>query len=277
VGQALSRSPGGRRSAVAPLALAGVAVTAVAAVAAVALGPRVVDAVRGDRTVAPDAALDDQCGRVPDAARRTALVAQDGRKLGAALVGDDDARAAVVLRHGASQTICDWLPWADELAATGVRVLLFDRRGQGSSPGDPGLAHEPDDLASAVEGLRASGADRVVLVASSMGNSVTFAALERITSDVCAVVSVSPVLTSADSSGRVDGRTPAPLPPSLFTTWETGNPTIAANARRLATLADEQRSQVRELPVDTDDHSLALVRNHDEVRDFVTDAVSSCA
>lgn len=242
------------------------------------LGPRVVDTVRGDRTVAADAALDDQCRDVPDAARRTTLVADDGRELGAALVGDERARTAVVLRHGASQTICDWLPWADELAAgTGVRVLLFDRRGQGSSPGEPGLVHEPDDLARAVEEVRAAGVDRVVLVASSMGNSVTFAALEQITSEVCAVVSVSPVLTSADGSGRADGRSPAPLPASVFTTWETDNPAIAANADRLTTLADEQGSRVSELPVDTDDHSLALVRNHDEVRDFVTAAVASCA
>ena len=197
--------------------IAAFVVTFVVVTLVVTLGPRVVDRLFGDREVAADAPLDEQCRSVPDSARRVTLPGLlDGRPLGGAVVGADDARTAVVLRHGASQTLCDWLDWADELVdATGVRVVLFDRRGQGSSPGEAGLALEPLETAIVAAWSRETGADEVVLVASSMGNSVTFAALEAIDDAVCALVSISPVLTSADASGQVDGRSPTALPPAV--------------------------------------------------------------
>lgn len=86
-------------------------------------------------TYAPDSPLAEQCDDVPATARRVTLRAEDGFELGAATVGPADAPVGVVLRQGAGQTICQWLPVADRVAAdTGARVLLFDRRGFGSSP-----------------------------------------------------------------------------------------------------------------------------------------------
>lgn len=239
--------------------------------------PFALDRWRTDGTSAVDAALTDQCGRVPDSASRVTLTGADGRQLGAASVGDADATTAVVLRHGASQTLCDWLGWADEIAADhGVRVLLFDRRGQGSSPGEPGLASEPDDLVAAASLARGDGAEEIVLVASSMGNSVTFSALPALDADgqsICAVVSISPVLTS----GALDGRSPTPLPATTWVTWESPDARITDFAESLQRDAERQGGTARMLPVDSEHHSLALVKNHDDVRAFVSEAVGSCA
>lgn len=235
------------------------------------LGPMVFGRGQGAKEVPPDAPLAEQCPDVPDSASRLTLRASDGRDLGAATVGSSDAATAVVLRHGASQTLCDWLPWAEELAeGTGVRVVLFDRRGEGSSPGDEDLDPEPDDLSAAVARTRADGADEVVLVASSMGNRSTWAALDRI-DDVCAVVSVSPALPASASNAVTH------VPDSVWVTYETGDDTIVTTSRALLAAAEESGATVRDLGVDTDDHSLALVENHDEVGDFVTEAVASCA
>lgn len=239
--------------------------------------PFALDRWRTDDTSASDDPLTDQCSDVPDDASRVTLTAADGRTLGAAAVGNADATTAVVLRHGASQTLCDWLGWADEIAAEqGVRVLLFDRRGQGSSPGETGLAPEPDDLVGAVALARDEGAEQVVLVGSSMGNSVVFSALPALDADghpICAVVSISPVLTS----GALDGRSPTPLPATTWVTWESPDARITGFAESLQRDAERQGGAARTLPVDTDHHSLALVKNHDEVRAFVSDAVGSCA
>jgi hypothetical protein len=68
--------------------------------------------VTSDTTYDPDTPLADQCDDVPSGASRVTVKADDGRTLGAALVGPRTASVGVVLRQGAGQTICDWLPWA---------------------------------------------------------------------------------------------------------------------------------------------------------------------
>lgn len=231
------------------------------------------------RTVDPDTPLAEQCAKVPAGAARTTLTAADGRVLGAAVVGPQDTPVGVVLRQGASQTLCEWLPWAGTLAeATGARVLLFDRRGRGSTPGEGDLAAEPGDTAVAVARLREDGAQRIALVASSMGNSVMFSALPDLVPAPCAVASVSPVLVSSDSRGTVDATALRSLPDSLWVTWEAQNPTIAGTVRLVREAAAAQGLAAPHLlPVDTMDHSRQLVLNHPEVRDFLVEAVGSCA
>jgi pimeloyl-ACP methyl ester carboxylesterase len=244
----------------------------------------VVAALTGWRLVTHDAAygprtpLAEQCDHVPDGAVRIQLSRADGTTLGGALVGPAHARVGVVLRQGATQTICDWLPWAGEVAdRTGVRVLLFDRRGSGSSPGHADLSAEPGDLVSAVDYLHRAGARRVALVGSSMGNSVTFAALGQLPTPPCALVAISPVLVSSDSGGTVDGRARVGYPPSIWVTWEQQNPRIVADARLILTRARAQRLPAPHVhPVDTHDHSIGLVSNHPDVRAFVVNAIRSC-
>lgn len=230
------------------------------------------------RTFEPTTALTSQCDDVPDGAQRITLTGADGFTLGAAVVGPEDAEVGLVLRQGASQKICEWLPWAGQVAdETGTRVLLFDRRGRGSSPGEGDLSKEPSDTEIAVAYLRASGTPSVAVAASSMGNSIMFSALADISPDPCALISISPVLISGDSHGTVDGSALTDLPDNVWVTWEEGNAGVADGAKRIADRAATEGSDVHTLPVDTDDHSRQLVLNHADVRDFLLAAVRSCA
>ena len=244
-------------------------------VAAAVVGWRLVSA---DPTYDARTPLTDQCHDVPNGAERVDLKGDDGFTLGGAVLGPSDARVGVVLRQGASQTICDWLPWAGSVAdRTGARVLLFDRRGAGSSPGDADLTAEPDDLADAVTLLRRQGAHRVAVVGASMGNSVTFAALDTLRPAPCALVAVSPVLTSSDSHGSVDGRKASRYPPNLWLTWEEQNPAIVAAVAHIRAQARGQHNPAPHLHrVDTHDHSIRLVDEHGDVRAFLLRAILSC-
>jgi pimeloyl-ACP methyl ester carboxylesterase len=234
--------------------------------------------VTGDSTYAPKTPLADQCGDIPGGATRITIKRDDGMTLGGAVVGPSDAEVGVVLRQGAGQTICDWLPWASIVARhTGARVLLFDRRGRGSSPGEGDLTAEPGDLVAAVDLLRHEGADRVAVVGSSMGNSITFAALHDLSPQPCALISISPVLVSGDSHGTVDGRADVPYPREVWITWEEQNPSIAANVELIQSQARHQHLPAPHLhSVDTHDHSILLVDNHVDVRAFLLQAVRSC-
>lgn len=252
-------------------------------VAIVALAVQMVrDRMAAGRTVPADASLATQCPGVPATvlgkATRTTVTGTDGRVLGAAYVGPAGAKVGVVLRHGASQTLCDWLPWAADLSATtGARVLLFDRRGRGSSPGAADVTLEPGDTAAAVAHLRADGTAAVALVGSSMGNAVLYAALPGIHPSPCAVASVSPVLTATDDHGTVDGAHPTGLVANTWLTWEARNSAIVREVDTVkAALAKAGLPAPHELPVDSRDHSRALVNNHPQVVEFLRQAVASC-
>ncbi|MGL5826929.1 MAG: alpha/beta hydrolase family protein [Nocardioides sp.] len=255
-------------------AIAGVALLAAATTTVTRVGLAYYDR---HRTVAPSTPLTDQCGDVPPGAERVTLTGADGFTLGAATVGPENARVGLVLRQGASQKICEWLPWAGQLAeTTGARILLFDRRGRGSSPGAPDLGQELGDTSAAVDYLRDRGAAEVALMASSMGNSIMFATLGTLTDPPCAVISVSPVLTTSDEQGTVDGSALTALSDNVWVTWETGNAQVASNAQRIAERAGIGGVAAHTRAVDTDDHSRQLVLNHVVVRDFLIDAVRSC-
>ena len=140
----------------------------------VVVGPRIIQRLTPEPTFSPETPLAEQCDEVPRGAERITVTADDGSLLGAALVGPANATVGVVLRQGGSQTICEWLPWAGQVAeATGARVLLFDRRGHGSSPGEGNLSAEPGDTLRAIDRLRHEGQHEVAMVASSMGNSIS--------------------------------------------------------------------------------------------------------
>jgi pimeloyl-ACP methyl ester carboxylesterase len=234
--------------------------------------------ITADTTYAPKSPLADECGDVPDGASRVTVRADDGRTLGAALVGPRAASVGVVLRQGAGQTICDWLPWAGEVGEqTGARVLLFDRRGRGSSPGASDLTAEPGDVAAAVALLRSNGVRRVALVGSSMGNSVTFSSLKDLPAQPCALVAISPVLAAGDSKGMLDARAVRHYPRNIWVTWEAQNPAIVADVDHIRSQADAQGlPEPRLHGVDTHDHSIGLVDRHPDARDFVLDAIRSC-
>lgn len=216
------------------------------------------------RTYPPHTPLSEQCDEVPRAADRIVVTSADGTRLGAALVGPDTATTGVVLRYGASQTLCDWLPWARDVArATGAQVLVFDRRGRGSSPAEEDAEAETADTLAAAQVLRRLGIRKTVYMGSSMGNEPVFGALAELDRRPCGLISVSSV-----------ARARGGLPDKVWVVWESGDDAVAKTAESVAEAAG-RRAQT--LEVDTSDHSLALVTEHTEVQDFLVKAIRSCA
>jgi len=76
-----------------------------------------------------------------------------GVELGSGPVG-------IALAHGYQGSLCDWLPYARELASDGYRVLAYDARSD---------IRVDLDAEAAVEALYRAGSQRVVVVGSSLG------------------------------------------------------------------------------------------------------------
>jgi hypothetical protein len=75
----------------------------------------------------------------------------------------------------------------------------------------------------------------------------------------------------------VDGRADVPYPREVWITWEEQNPSIAANVALIRSRARHQHLPPPHLHgVDTYDHSIQLVDNHQDVRAFLLQAVHSC-
>lgn len=113
---------------------------------------------------------------------------------GAMLVGVvlGRGRTGLVLAHGRGGDLCEWLPRAQGFAKQGVQALAFDFEGFGDSrPGsgpDTGIV---TDVVAAAKQLRRRGADKIVLIGSSMGATAVLAAATRIHPPVAGVVSLS--------------------------------------------------------------------------------------
>ena len=99
---------------------------------------------------------------------------------GAVLVGGvvvGHGPTGLVLAHGRGGDLCEWLPRARELTEQGYQALAFDFGGFGDSrPGSGPGARIDGDVAAATAQLRRRGADRVVLIGSSMGATAVLSA-----------------------------------------------------------------------------------------------------
>jgi dienelactone hydrolase len=103
-------------------------------------------------------------------ARPLWLTTSDGVGLYAIEAGD--AAVAVVLAHQGGGNLCEELPYAETLLASGLRVLAFDFRGYGrSEKPSRNLLALRQDLAAATERVREDGAERVFLIGASMGGA----------------------------------------------------------------------------------------------------------
>jgi pimeloyl-ACP methyl ester carboxylesterase len=113
---------------------------------------------------------------------------------GAALVGVvlGRGRTGLVLGHQVGSDLCEWLPQAQTFADQGYQVLAFDFAGYGDSrPGSGPDAGVDADVVAAAGQLRHRGADRIVLIGSSMGGTAVLSAAARIRPPVAGVVSLS--------------------------------------------------------------------------------------
>jgi dienelactone hydrolase len=99
-----------------------------------------------------------------------------GVQLGSGPVG-------VVLAHGSNGSLCEWIGYARELAGAGYRVLAYDA---GSEFNGVGL-----DAEAATEALRRAGAQKVVIMGSSLGALAALVAGAALPFQPDAVVSLS--------------------------------------------------------------------------------------
>jgi hypothetical protein len=112
-----------------------------------------------------------RCGTPDQRATVLRFPARDGVQLDGAIVGAGPVGA--VLLHEYPGPMCGWWPYANYLAAHGVRSLLFDLRCFGLSACPTNRRSDPvADVAGAIAVLRSHGARSVALVGASLGGVV---------------------------------------------------------------------------------------------------------
>jgi len=123
-------------------------------------------------------------------AGETAVVmkASDGATVYGVEVGT--GTTGVVLGHQYASNHCEFMDFARELAAAGLRALTIDFRYNGASTGGNSSRLDLDVVAAAAR-LRADGATRIELVGASMGGTAVLVAASEITPPVDGVVSLS--------------------------------------------------------------------------------------
>jgi pimeloyl-ACP methyl ester carboxylesterase len=248
----------------------------------------------GGGSASPTTPLGDQCEDVPDGATRVAIRAADGAQLGGAAVGAPNAPLGVVVVYGASQTLCDWLDEADEIATKAhARVLIVDRRGRGSTSGPVKPTAWAADVVRSGRWLQTHGARRVVVLGSSMGAAIAFAAASptgprvavfpnrpraEVLDPPCAVVLVSPVTGAEADGGSISALAVRDFRSPTFLVYERDNPQIRSGAVQLAALLRRVGAPpVTQRAIPGTDHSIGLVEKHADVRAFIARAVRTCA
>ena len=167
---------------------------------------------------------------------------------GAVLVGVmiGHGPTGLVFAHGRGGDLCEWLPRARAFADRGYQALAFDFERFGDSrPGSgPGAGIE-GDVVAATEQLRRRGADRVLLIGSSMGATAVLSAATRIRPPVAGVVSLS----GPGAFGAVNAWAAMPRlrVPVLFIAAEDDQPFVGAarSMYRRARVADKRLLIVR--------------------------------
>jgi hypothetical protein len=131
--------------------------------------------------LAPAVPVEASC--VPRAERRATLrfFAADDTPLAGVVLGRGPR--AVVLAHALDGNLCDWVPYARELAASGLRVLAYNSR-------RPGIRVDLD-LAAAVEAVRRTGSEHVVVAGASLGATGVVIGSALLPEQPAAVVSLS--------------------------------------------------------------------------------------
>ena len=100
-------------------------------------------------------------------------------------------RTGIVLAHQVEDSLCQWAPYAVELARRGYRVLAFDFPGVGYSSDTVSGQSLDATVVAAAALLRSQGATAIVLIGASLGGTVSLVAATEIQPPVAGVVSVS--------------------------------------------------------------------------------------
>jgi pimeloyl-ACP methyl ester carboxylesterase len=173
----------------------------------------------------------------------TKIVHFGGADLDGVVIGDGPT--GVVLAHQLHSNLCSWLPFAERLAAAGMRVLAFDF---------PSTSNLDRDVLAAVAELRREGAHSISLAGASMGGTAVLVAASR-DSKISRVASLS---GPRDFEGLVAGRAvPRMRVPMLFVAAREDSPYV-----------DDARAMYRAA---TGDKRLLVVPGSDHGTDLLED------
>lgn len=98
---------------------------------------------------------------------------------------------AIVLLHGNAMLAGDWLDWADELAASGVHVLIPEFRGYGMSEGSPAREALVGDATALIELLESDARvdrSRIVVYGRSIGGAIAAEAVASMSAPPAALI-----------------------------------------------------------------------------------------
>ncbi len=102
------------------------------------------------------------------------FVTTDGLTLHGTLYGQGAVGVVLASMYIGDQT--EWLPFAEEVAAQGFRVLTFDYRGYNLSAGERNPVSAPTDIAAAIAFLRAYQFEPVILIGAGIGGTAAIKA-----------------------------------------------------------------------------------------------------
>ena len=125
--------------------------------------------------------VSDVCATRAERASALRFFTADDRQLVGVQLGSGPV--GIVLAHGSNGSLCEWIGYARELAAAGYRVLPYDAGGEFNGVGL--------DAEAATEALRRAGAQKVVVMGSSLGALAVLVAGSALPVQPDAVVSLS--------------------------------------------------------------------------------------
>jgi pimeloyl-ACP methyl ester carboxylesterase len=199
-------------------------------------------------------------------ARAVEFRAADGVRLRGVLLGT--GQTGIVLGHQSRGSLCEWLPFARQLAWRGYRALSIDFRGNRSSGSARGLgvsAYDRDYTAASAF-LARRGAKKVVFVGASMGGTAALVAAAALEPNAPPVIAFSAPtqysgLNAADAVKKLDS-------PTLFLAGESDS-FFADEARALYEASKAPRRQLAIRPSSA--HGARLLTGRDGVatRDLV--------
>jgi len=203
--------------------------------------------------------------------------ASDGQVLDGAVLGHGSV--GVLLVHEYRADLCQWLPYARELAGQGFLVLLLDMRcfGLSSCPRANVVKQGriDRDVAAGAAKLRALGAERVALVGASIGATATLVGASSMSPPPDAVVSLSAPMRGFGAWRALDARAALPRlkAPVLFLAAR-GDPYVPPSQAKKLYAAAGSAEKILKI-VSGSAHGAALVQGSDELGALVLDFIRS--
>jgi alpha-beta hydrolase superfamily lysophospholipase len=177
--------------------------------------------------------------------------AADGTKLVGHRFGGKKpgVRTAVILAHMSVGDLCQWVPYARNLASKGFFVFPFDFRGHGFSEGRENHRRSAGDVTAAVRAVRRLGARKVVVVGASLGGIAALVAAANLRPSLDGVVAVSAPVAIAGELNAAPSVQRLGIPTLYVAAEQDQNPPydFAADAQTLydATGTEEKRLELQ--------------------------------